>query len=65
MQDLSPADPLSVLVPTSQAGGNGLHGNTAMTAPGTEPAGGIPEGSLGHAPRVTASDAGRAKTGQD
>lgn len=46
ISDLLPSDPITALVPTSQAGGNMMSSNEyAMTAPGGEPTDPLPDRS--------------------
>ena len=63
MQDLSsvlPGDPITALVPTSQAGGNMMSSNKqAMTAPGSEPVDPLPDRSEQGNPKVDVSGSKR------
>jgi len=72
MQDLSNllGDPVNVLAPTSQAGGNQVYGNdNAMTAPGSAPSAPATSADgevLNHpAPKVTVTPGPKIEPGSD
>lgn len=69
MEDLShviPSDPVTALVPTSQAGGNMTSSSKmAMTAPGSPPVDPVPGASEQGDPAVRPSNSTRIEPGDD
>lgn len=67
MEDLSrilPGDPITALVPTSQAGGNmASDSKLAMTAPGSPPVDPLPPAKQQGDPAITVSNAAPVRTG--
>lgn len=69
MKDLSgllPGDPITALVPTSQAGGNMMSDNKlAHSAPGSQPVDPLPPAKEQADPKVSASNSTPIKPGDD